>query len=90
MDIKPASGHRIHFTTKNVTSTPVRLVGADGRYAVVFVNTGDAVRIGHSGSIATEGVIIPQNNGFSDTFSADEWWAYAASGTGTVSGYIIV
>lgn len=90
MDQKPADGHRIHFTSRNINTTPIRLVGADGRHAVVFVNTGDAVRIGHSGSIATQGIIIPQNQGFSDNYSADEWWAYAASGTGTISGYIIV
>lgn len=90
MDLKPAQGHRIHFTAKTMTTTPQLLVGGDGRQAVVFVVNGGAVRIGHSGSIATQGVYIPDGQGFTDNYSADEWWGYAASGSGSVSGFIVV
>jgi hypothetical protein len=90
MDMKPAIGHRIHFTAVQATTTPKLLVGADGRHAVVFVVNGGAVRIGHSGSIASQRIYIPDGQGFTDNYSADQWWVYAASGSGSVSGFIVV
>jgi hypothetical protein len=91
MENKPASGHRIHFS-RTVAQTPVRLVGSDGRYGVfIFHNSSADLRIGNSGSIATEGLLVPSSQKvFADFESVDEWWAYYASGSGTVSGYSVV
>lgn len=86
MDNKPASGHRIHFS-RIVSQTPVLLAGEGSRHAFVLTNVGSEVRIGYSG---TAGIIIPGNQGFTDNYSMDEYWAYAASGSGTVSGFIVI
>ena len=85
MDTKPAAGHRIHFT-KIVAQVPVLLVGEGGRHAFV-VSTDAAIRIGYSG---TAGMTIPANQGFTDNYSTDEYWAYAASSSGTVTGFIVI
>ena len=85
MDKKPASGHRIHFT-KIVAQTPVLLAGEGGRHAFV-ISTTAAIRLGFSG---TAGMTIPADQGFTDNYSTDEYWAYAASSSGTVTGFIVV
>lgn len=91
MENKPASGHRIHFS-RIVAQTPVRLVGSDSRYGVwIFHNSSADLRIGHSGSVATEGLLlVAAQRPFVDFESSDEWWAYYSSGSGTVSGYSVV
>jgi uncharacterized protein YjlB len=90
MDVKPASGRRVHFS-KVVGQVPLLLVGEGGRHALVFSNTGGAdVRVGHSGSLSTLGMIIPAGQGFTDNYSTDDWWAVAASSSGTVSGFLVV
>lgn len=89
MDKKPAVGERIHFR-KIFTTTPVLLVLGGERQAVVFVNeTASAVRIGHSGTVASLGLYFPATTSFSDNYSKDEYWARAESGSGTISGFIV-
>ena len=90
MDNKPASGHRIHFR-RIVGTTPVLLANEGNRHAFVMTNVGNAdVSIGYSGSLSALGILIPANQGYSDNYSIDEYWAVASSGSGTVSGFIIV
>lgn len=90
MDKKPADGHRIHFR-KIFTTTPVLIVpGTVNRQAVVIVNEGTtAVRLGFSGTVATLGLYLPGETALSDNYSVDEYWGYVASGSGTVSGFLV-
>lgn len=88
MDIKPADGHRNHFVVI-ATATPKLIVGAGNRNALVFT-TDAAIRVGmSSGTLSTEGMIVPANQGFTDNYSTDEWWVIASSGSGTVSGFTV-
>jgi hypothetical protein len=90
MDNKPAGGRRIHFS-RVVSQTPVLLAQEGGRHAFVMTNIGSAdVRVGFSGSLSTLGILVPGNAGYSDNYSMDEYWAVAASGSGTVSGFIVI
>lgn len=91
MDVKPASGYRVHFLVTG-TTTPQPLVGAGQRQAVVFVNenSGVGIRIGHSGTVASRGLFIPPSQSFADNYTVDDWWVVGA-GTGTlVSGFIVI
>lgn len=87
MDKKSAAGTRIHFNVI-ATSTPKLLVGAGSRHAIV-ITTDAAVRIGYSGTVSS-GVLIPADQGFTDNYTADEWWVVAPSSSGTVTGFIVV
>lgn len=90
MDIKSAQGQRVHFS-KLVAQVSTLLVGQGNRHAVVFTNTGGAdVRIGPSGSLSSLGMVLPAGQGFTDNYSTDEWWAVAASSSGTVSGFSVI
>lgn len=89
MDKKPATGERIHFR-KTFTTTPVILALGGERQAVVFVNEGsNAVRIGHTGTVATLGLFLNGTTSFSDNYSKDEYWGWVSSGSGTISGFIV-
>lgn len=88
MDKKPADGKRMHFNIV-ATSTPKLLVGAGGRHAVV-ITTDAAIRIGHSGTVATLGLLIPANQGFTDNYTTDDWWVVAPTSSGTVTGFVVV
>lgn len=88
MDKKPANGRRTHFSV-TATTTPKLLVVEGVRHAVVFV-TNAAVRVGHSGTLATLGLNIPADQGFTDNYSSDEWWVSTVAGSGTVSGFVVV
>lgn len=87
MDKKPADGRRSHFNII-ATATPKLLVGAGSRHAIV-ITTNAAVRIGHSGTVATLGLLIPADQGFTDNYTSDEWWVVAPSSSGTVTGFIV-
>lgn len=87
MDVKPAGGRRQHFR-RIVGTTPVLLVGEGPKHAVVFVTDADMI-IGTSGSLASLGMDLPADQGFADNYSIDEWWAKTASGSGTVSGFVV-
>jgi len=90
MDIKPGSGRRIHFS-KILSSTPVLIAGAGVRDAIVIVNEGSAaVRVGHSGTVATLGTYLGGGLSLSDNYSQDDYWGYIGSGSGTVSGFVVV
>lgn len=91
MDKQRADGRRIQFM-KYVQSTPILLVGSGNRWGIVIVNESSAnlLRVGYSGTIATEGIGIPAGQSLSDTFSTDEYWAAYSSGqSGTVSGFYV-
>lgn len=88
MDKKPADGRRMHFNLI-ATTTPKLIVGAGVRHAVVIL--GDAsIRIGHSGTVATQGLLIPANTGFTDNYSSDDWWVVTPSSSGTVTGFVVL
>lgn len=88
-DKKPADGNRIHFRTI-FTSTPKLIASGGTRQAIVIVNEGSSgVRVGHSGTVASLGVYIPGETAFADNYSKDEYWGYVASGSGTISGFIV-
>lgn len=89
MDNKPAVGERIHFRFV-FTTTPRLLALAGPRQAIVFVNEGSgAVRLGHSGTVATSGLYLAGTTSFADNYSGDEYWGVVSSGSGTVSGFIV-
>lgn len=89
MDKKPATGERRHFRVI-FTTTPTLLVTGGEKQAVVFSNeTASAVRIGPSGTVATQGLYVAAGGTFTDNYSKDEWWARAESGSGTISGFVI-
>lgn len=89
MDKVKAVGERIHFR-KVFTTTPVLLALGGERSAIVIVNeSNSAIRIGHSGTVSTLGLYVPSENSFSDNYSKDEYWGWVASGSGTVSGFIV-
>lgn len=88
MDNKPADGRRIHFNII-ATSTPKLLVGAGSRHAIV-ITTDVAVRIGYSGTVASAGLLIPADQGFTDNYTADDYWVIAPSSSGTVTGFVVV
>ena len=76
-----------------VTSVPVLLVGADERWAVVMINEGDGdVYIGGApGSTTGTWMLLPADQGFTDNYTSDPWYARTTSATvsGTVSGWYI-
>lgn len=80
------NGRRQHFTVL-ATTTPKLLVGAGSRQAVTFVGGAVDVYLGYSGSLPTNGVLLPAGNVFYDMFSSDEWWVATASSSGTITGY---
>jgi hypothetical protein len=87
MDKKPADGRRIHFNLI-ATSTPKLIVGAGARHAVVIATNAD-IRIGFSGTVASQGLLIPADNGFTDNYTADDWWVVAPTSSGTVTGFVV-
>lgn len=84
----PIGARRIQFAVI-ATQTPKLIVGEGARWAFTM-STDAAVRIGASGSIATMGMIIPANNGFTDNYSYAEYWVYAPTSSGTVTGFILI
>jgi hypothetical protein len=92
MDNKPASGHRIHFRKINPATSPFLIVGAGVRQTILIVNedSTNAIRVGASGTVSTLGTLIPAGQSLADNYSQDEYWAYAPSSSGTVSGFIVV
>lgn len=90
MDKKPATGVRNHFRFAGLTTTPTLMVMGGERQAVVFVNEGTtAIRIGHSGTVASRGLYIAGGSSFSDNYSSDEYWGVVSAGSGTVSGFVV-
>lgn len=87
MDVKPAGGRRQHFR-QIAGTTPILVVGEGPKHAVVFISDVDMV-IGTSGSLASLGMYLPADTGFADNYSTDEWWAKTASGSGTISGFVV-
>jgi len=91
MDKKPADGHRIALD--KVAAIPgdiVLLVGDEPRHAVVFVNEGPAtVYIGETGTPTANWMYLPADQGFTDNYTKESWWAYTLSGSGTISGFVV-
>ena len=84
----PVNGRRIPFAVI-ATSTPKLIVGEGGRWAFTMT-TNIAVRIGSSGTLSTLGTLIPADNGFTDSYTMDEYWVIAPTSSGTVTGFIVV
>lgn len=91
MDNKPAEGARIHFRRIAPSGQVFLIVPHETRHAVVFVNedSANAIRVGASGTVSTQGTLIPASQSLSDNYSHDSWWGYAASSSGVVSGFIV-
>ena len=84
-----ADAKREHFR-RIVGGTPILICLPGARDAFVVVNETANVDIylGYSGSISTLGMTLPGEQLFEDDYSQDEWWAYAPTSSGTLSGYI--
>lgn len=88
--MEPVNGRRVPFSIL-ATTTPKLLVDAGSRQCVVVYNaSGSDVRLGASGSLSSLGVLVPSNMQFHDLFTNDDWWVLTTSGSGTVSGYVVV
>ena len=91
MDKKPATESRYHFKKTVPSAYPVLLHPDVVRDAILIVNEGtQAVRIGHSGTVSTEGTYLDGGNSLADNYSRDAWWAQATSASGTVSGFAVL
>lgn len=91
MDNKPAEGHRIHFRIVRPSAAQFLIVGAGVRQTVLIVNedSTNAIRVGASGTVNTLGTLIPAGQSLADNYSQDEYWGYAPSNSGTISGFIV-
>ena len=91
MENKPAGGHRIHFS-KVVAQQPVLLAQEGSRYAILIVHDSSAsLRVGNSGTVQTDGLLLASSaHGFWDDLSVDAYWAVYPSGSGTVTGFVVV
>lgn len=91
MDKKRAIGDREDMLVV-VGTTPVLLfTDSTGRDAVVMYNEGPAdIRIGYSGTVASAGMALPADQGFTDNYSRNEWWGVSASSSGTISGFKVI
>ena len=92
MDLKPGDRPRRHFKVTGTTN-PI-IVDQDGpAYAFYLVNQGPAgVFIGPpsiSGSLASDGLLVPAGSSFLETMSINGWLVCTASGSAVVGGYII-
>lgn len=87
MDKVPAHARRSHFLMTG-TSTPQLIVGNGDRHALVLVNESSTmpIRIGHSGTAASRGMLVGAGLSFADNYTSDDYWLV---GSGTlVSGFI--
>jgi len=90
MDKKRASGHKSFFPRIIVTATMKQIVPEMDRDAVVFVNEGSAtVYVGKTGTPTANWMPLPAGQGFSDTYTRDNWWVYIPSSSGSVGGFIV-
>ena len=90
MDKKRAAGEKQFFPRFAANATMHLIVGDGDRDAVVFVNSGpEAVYCGKTGTPVGNWMELPSGQGFSDTYSKDNWWAYTPSSSGTISGFIV-
>ena len=93
MDLKPGDRQRVHFKITGTTN-PI-MMDLDGpAYAFYLFNQGPAgIFIGPpsiSGSLATNGILVPAGSSFVETMSVNGWLACTASGTAIIGGYNIV
>jgi len=88
MDKKSAERHGRHHFRVIVDTTPQLIVGNGVRECVVFINGGPAdVYCGKSGIATGTWMLLPAGQGFTDNYSADEWYVRANSSSGTVTGW---
>lgn len=89
MDTKPATERRYHFLYIVPSAYPVLIHPDVIRDEIVISNEGSpAIRIGHSGTVSTNGMYIGSGVIFTDRYSRDAWWAQAVTSSGTVSGFV--
>ena len=90
MDKKRASGFKQFFTRFAADSTMRLIVGDGDRDKVFFLNEGPAtVYCGKTGTPTTDWMALPSGQSHNDQYSNDNWWVYAPSSSGTISGYIV-
>ncbi len=74
------------------TGAPAFLCPPANRLHAVFFNEGPSpVRMGTpSGTVSTQGILLPSGQYFYDYYSDDDWWIQAVgASSGTVSGFIV-
>ena len=90
MDSKRAIGDRAHIRLVIDTTPTLLFTEHSGRDAVVMYNEGPAdMLIGYSGSLATEGMRLAADQGFTDNYSRNDWWGMTESSSGTFSGFLV-
>ena len=73
-----------------VGTNPVLLVGDTGRWVVTFINEGSAdVYIGSPSSNTGTWMYLPSDQGFTDNYTSEAWYARSLTSSGTVSGWFI-
>lgn len=85
-------GNKIFQKAIAGTSTPVLLCPPATRLHGVWFNEGPSpVRLGTpSGTVSSQGILLPSGMYFYDYYSDDDWWMQAVgAGSGTVSGFIV-
>jgi hypothetical protein len=88
-DQRAAEQKRLHFNLIVPSAYPVLIHPEVIRDMIVMINeTSQALRVGHSGTVATLGMYLPQNVLFEDKYTMDEYWAIAISTSGSISGYV--
>jgi len=90
MDKKRAEGRKQFFPRFVADATMRPIVGDGSRDAVVFVNGGPGtIYCGMTGVPQANWMEVQSGQSFSDNYSWDNWWCYAPSSSGTVSGFIV-
>ena len=90
MDKKPATEKRVHFKYIVPSAYPILVHPEVVRDAIVMLNEGtQAMRIGHSGTVSTNGMYLDGGKSLADNYSSDAWWAQATSASGTISGFVV-
>lgn len=84
-------GFRVHFRVTAGTGAPVLAVPPATRLFARLFNEGPSpVRVGLTGTVASQGTYLPSGTYLEDAYSDDDWWVQAVgASSGTVSGYIV-
>lgn len=73
------------------SGAPVQIKPDVACIGVVMFNEGPSpLRIGNpSGTVTSQGLLLPSGVLFQDEYSDDAWWAQSSTSSGTVSGYYV-
>ncbi len=85
-------GFKVFLKAIAGTTTPVLLCPPATRLHALFFNEGPSpVRLGTpSGTVASQGILLPSGQYFYDYYSDDDWWMQAVgASSGTVTGFMV-